>query len=142
MYSHKGNIPKSLPNRIRLSDGTTRTDPSTFTDAEIADAGYVYVEPFSQSYADRTHKLNWDSDNTSWQLLEKTDQEKADYDANLWQSVRSERNELLQNSDVDVIKQLETSGTVTQELKDYRQALRDLPQTQDLYDISWPTKPE
>ncbi len=141
MYSYQGNTPKPLPSRIRLSDGSTRTDPASFTDAEIADAGYVYVEPFSQSHEDRTQKVIWDSNTTSWQLQEKTTEEVEAYDAIVWQGIRRERDELLQSSDVDVLRQLEESGTVTQEMKDYRQALRDLPQTQDLYSVTWPTKP-
>lgn len=42
MYTKNNSIPVNfLPWRIRLSDGSTRTDPSTFTDEMIADAGYV-----------------------------------------------------------------------------------------------------
>lgn len=44
MYSISGSYPSPLPNRIRLSDGSTRTDRSTFTPEEIADAGYVLVD--------------------------------------------------------------------------------------------------
>ncbi|MDP3720759.1 MAG: hypothetical protein Q8T13_23605 [Acidobacteriota bacterium] len=36
-----GQTPAAIPFRIRLSSGLTRTDPSTFTADEIADAGYV-----------------------------------------------------------------------------------------------------
>jgi len=142
MYSFRGNTPAPLPERIRLSDGMTRTDKSTFTDEEIADAGYVYVEPFSTPYEERTQKVVWNSGLIAWELLDKTDEEIADYDENMWETVRTERNELLQSSDIDVIKQLESSGAVSQPLKDYRQALRDLPQTQELHSITWPTKPE
>jgi hypothetical protein len=44
LYSHQGREPKPLPFRITLSDGRTRTDTSSFTVEEIADAGYVEVE--------------------------------------------------------------------------------------------------
>jgi hypothetical protein len=142
MYSYQGSEPNHLPLRLRLSDGLTRTDPTTFTDAEIADAGYVYVEPFTTPYEDRTQKVVWNSGLIAWELLDKTHEEIADYDADMWETVRTERNELLQASDVDIIKELEASGAVSQPLKDYRQALRDLPQTQELYSITWPTKPE
>ena len=30
LYSYKGADPHPLPEKLRLSDGTTRTDPSTF----------------------------------------------------------------------------------------------------------------
>lgn len=41
LYSLNGAYPKPLPKRIILSDGRTRTDPTSFTPEEIADAGYV-----------------------------------------------------------------------------------------------------
>jgi hypothetical protein len=45
LYSYKNQYPKRLPHRIKFDDGTSRTDASTFTEAEIAAAGYVAVEP-------------------------------------------------------------------------------------------------
>ena len=41
LYSHNSQYPKPLPHRITLSDGRTRTDPSSFTVQEIEDAGYI-----------------------------------------------------------------------------------------------------
>jgi len=41
LYTKNGSTPTRPPWRIRLSDGSTRTDPSTFTDEMIADAGYI-----------------------------------------------------------------------------------------------------
>jgi len=43
LYSYKNQYPQPIPYRIRLSDGRTRTDPNTFTQEEILDAGYVEV---------------------------------------------------------------------------------------------------
>ena len=43
LYTINQTYPKTLPHRIVLSDGTTRTDSTTFTDVEIADAGYTAV---------------------------------------------------------------------------------------------------
>jgi hypothetical protein len=43
LYSYKGEYPKVLPERIVLSNGTFRTDSSTYTEEEIADAGYVWM---------------------------------------------------------------------------------------------------
>ena len=43
-YSKNGDYPiNGLPYRIVLPNGLTRTDPSTFTSDEIADAGYYVV---------------------------------------------------------------------------------------------------
>jgi len=43
VYSKNNKYPTPLPFKIILSDGSARTDPSTFTEEEIADAGYVEV---------------------------------------------------------------------------------------------------
>jgi hypothetical protein len=45
LYAHGNDAPAPLPDRIILADGRVRSDPSTYTDEEIADAGYVHVEP-------------------------------------------------------------------------------------------------
>jgi len=43
LYSKNSGYPKELPFRIRFGNGMTRTDPTTFTAEEIADAGYIEV---------------------------------------------------------------------------------------------------
>jgi hypothetical protein len=57
LYSYQGSRPAPLPFRIHVN-GTTRTDPSTFTAEEIAAAGLVgpYTEPL---YDPATHQLDW-----------------------------------------------------------------------------------
>jgi hypothetical protein len=66
LYSLNGAYPKPLPKRIVLSNGTTRTDPTTFTPEEIADAGYIQAPdpPPIPAY----HKLTWG--NQEWVLTE------------------------------------------------------------------------
>ena len=44
LYSYKNQYPQLIPYRITLPNGSTRTDPSTFTSEEIALAGYAEVE--------------------------------------------------------------------------------------------------
>ena len=63
-------------------------------------------------------------------------------DALLAENIRFERNELLAETDWAVCRALET-GASFQELKDYRQALRDIP-AQDGFpsDIVWPVAPK
>lgn len=41
IYSHNGSTPAPLPFRIRFADGSTRTDPATFTASDLESAGYV-----------------------------------------------------------------------------------------------------
>ena len=58
LYSLHNQRPASLPFRIRMPDGFTRTDASTFTQEEIQAAGYSgpYTEP---SYNPSTEQLLW-----------------------------------------------------------------------------------
>ena len=63
--------------------------------------------------------------------------------------LRKERNKLLKYCDWEMIKALET-GINANALKEYRQALRDLPSTAkptldnncNLQNVNWPSKPE
>ena len=56
--------------------------------------------------------------------------------------LRAQRNQLLAETD-GVFSSDAPDALATQELKDYRQALRDLPaNTDDIYNPVWPTKPE
>ena len=58
LYSLHTERPAPLPHRIRMPDGFTRTDASTFTQEEIQAAGYSgpYTEP---SYNSSTEQLLW-----------------------------------------------------------------------------------
>jgi len=71
------------------------------------------------------------------------DAEEAAYLANVtnraWEGLRSKRNDLLMETDWWASSDL----TITQDQKDYRKALRDLPaNTADPTNITWPEKPE
>lgn len=72
--------------------------------------------------------------------LQKTEKELIE---NLWNNLRQERDQKLVESDVIMFRHLENSEEVPQALKDYRQALRDLPQNiENVKDpILWPTYP-
>jgi len=64
LYSFKGAIPTELPDRIILSDGKSRTDKTTYTASEIADAGWtIATEKPEVSYPDRVF---WD--NARWNI--------------------------------------------------------------------------
>lgn len=61
LYSFNGEYPNILPFRIKLSNGLTRTDPSTFTESEIIDAGYISVlEP---PIIENWQILHWENNN-------------------------------------------------------------------------------
>ena len=74
LYSYQGKEPKSLPFRITLSNGQTRTDPSTFTAEEIADAGYIPVSS-SRPISSENQIVIWSSDNIEWVVRDKTEVE-------------------------------------------------------------------
>ena len=58
LYSFRNERPAPLPQRIRMPDGFTRTDSSTYTQEEIQAAGFTgpYTEP---SYNPSTEQLLW-----------------------------------------------------------------------------------
>jgi hypothetical protein len=58
LYSFNGAYPAPIPFRITLPNGFTRTEPVTFTEAEIASAGFTgpYTEP---AYNPNTEQLEW-----------------------------------------------------------------------------------
>lgn len=73
LYSFKGQYPQKLPFRIVLSNNMTRTDPSTFTDEEITDAGYIAVE--DKPTITSSQVLSWNAETISWDVRDKTEEE-------------------------------------------------------------------
>lgn len=72
LYSFKGAYPQPLPFRIRLSDGRVRTDPTTFSEIEILDAGYVLVPDMPTVSPNQA--VSW-SALGSWEVRDKTEEE-------------------------------------------------------------------
>lgn len=70
LYSHNSQYPRPIPFRIRLSNGQTRTDPTTFTEQEIADAGYIAVP--DAPVITNTQVMVWNSTNLTWDVRDKT----------------------------------------------------------------------
>ena len=57
-----------------------------------------------------------------------------------WDIIRKRRNRELSETDWIVTKSNETGSSISNEWKSYRQSLRDIT-TQDINNITWPTKP-
>ena len=59
--------------------------------------------------------------------------------------LRIKRDRLLQESDWEIVSELEKGNTISTDMKTYRQALRDLPSGKDTVEkcnnATWPTKP-
>ena len=136
LYSLNSSYPSVLPNRIRLSDGLTRTDSSTFTPEEIADAGYMPVaDPPTVEYP---NKLEWAG--TDWTIRAPNEYEVSVQ----WESIKKQCQKLLSDTDYKVIKSYELGISLSQEWIDYRQNLRDIYNNVnniDPWNIVWPTTP-
>ena len=65
------------------------------------------------------------------------DADKSRLTKNKWREVRSERDRLLADTDWRAT----SDRTLTDNWRDYRQALRDIPTQTDPYNITWPTEP-
>lgn len=139
LYSLNGAYPvKKLPERIFLSSGISRTDPTSFTEEEILDAGWVQVAD-TPLFNANTHKAVWNSSLRDWEVIALPTPELEAIQAAKWTLVRQERDTLLKLSDTLLIRELESNGIISQELKDYRQALRDVPiNNPDPDRVTWP----
>lgn len=97
IYSYKGRYPEPLPYRIRLSDGRTRTDPSSFTEEELADAGYVPVDPQPEIREDQI--ISWNTSEIRWEIRNKTQEElqseREEKKRNLIRAINEHRDRLI-----------------------------------------------
>ena len=118
LYTKNGEFPTQLPSRIKLSDGRTRTDKTTFTAEEIADAGYVAVD--NPPVADYPNKLEWVEG--AWTIRSPSEIE-TEYK---FQQIQDMCKQLLQETDYKVIKAVETGVAIDAATASYRQELRDL----------------
>ena len=136
LYSYNNGYPTLIPNRIRLSNGFTRTDRSTYTAEEIADAGYVPVaDPPTVEYP---NKLDWSD--TDWVIREPNENEISIQ----WESIKKECQQLLSDTDYKVIKAYELGIPLSQEWISYRQSLRDIYNNVngiDPWNVVWPEAP-
>lgn len=73
LYSKNGSYPEPIPFRIKLSNGLTRTDPSSFTEEEINDAGYIEVSNPPSITSEQV--LEWNFLNLEWIVRNVSEQE-------------------------------------------------------------------
>ena len=133
LYSHYTAIPAPLPHRIRFADGSTRTDSTTFTPDELKRAGYSgpYERPECNP---KLETIDWDGT----QFLVRSygfDELQAQY-----AKIRQRRIELLQSCDWTQIADYDL-GADREAWATYRQALRDLADALNPFDITWPQPP-
>ena len=136
LYSYKGNKPTELPNRIQLSNGFTKTDKATFTDEEIANAGYIEVD--SPPQVEYPNKVQWNGTTISWDIIEPND-----YMINTQREwIREECKRKLAETDYKVIKSLESGQSLDPIYVQYRQDLRDfynnVENLEDIWNVNFP----
>src|SRR6056300_700052 len=120
LYSKNGNYPTSLPDRIRLSNGKTRTDRTTFTAEEILDAGYIQVNNRPDNPTDKTfYSIEWNYDNSEWDIRTTPNDEEIQTQ---WNIIRGERDDLLKDADLMVQMSVE-EGTDDPWISPYKNAL-------------------
>ena len=142
LYSYKGQYPTSLPERIRLSDGSTRTDSSTFTEEELTDAGYIAAGE-SPAYDNATQKVIWNE--TVWEVIDLTTEEINSIVNQHWAEVRESRDAKIKEVEWRVMRNLsetrqglDTTDNIS-DLDTYIQALRDITSTTtNPLEVSWP----
>lgn len=141
-YSFKNQYPihqSEIPDRIRLSNGFTRTNKNTFTDEELTDAGYTLV--LNPPTINNNEKLSWTG--TDWEIVPFTESDIA----NLWQEIRNSRDQRLAAMDWRFLRyQSQTRLGLTptddiQQLDQYAQELRDITLQTDPFNIQWPIDP-
>lgn len=136
-YSFKGAYPTPVPNRIVLSDGRTKTDPATFTDKDLEDAGWKKVSAPPQ--ATYPNKVDWDGNN--WIVREPNNSERSFK----IQHVKDWCQERLKATDYKVIKSIESGVPLEEDFKLYRQQVRDLynniPHLEDVWNVVYPKPP-
>lgn len=152
------NYPTEIP-----YDSQVRTDPPeswtlTETTATVTYSIYQYVRNFPQVSYEQTYKVlpesQWTVDEENkiitctYEVRDLTLAELDAKDEETWFDLRYERNKRLQETDYAFVYAIEKGLEVSNNLKDYRQNLRDLPanivniRTFDFHNSnSWPTKP-
>ena len=135
LYSLNNTWPQELPFRVVLADGTTRTDPSSFSVDELTAWGYT--GPFDQPTFDQYNEiLEWSG--TAFSVRPMTTEERQSVLDKEWSSVRIQRNQQLANSDWTQLSDAPVDATPWAE---YRQGLRDITTQDDPFDLTWPVQP-
>jgi hypothetical protein len=146
MYSFNNQYPiETMPKRIRLSSGETRT--GTFSNEELADAGYTFVGPAPSVTLD--NKVVWNSDSGSWEVFPKSVEDFNQENHIAWETVRNTRNALLSESDWTQVQDLLGRYPLHEKIQlklswaEYREQLRNIPQQYSTpQEVVWPTPPE
>lgn len=129
LYSLRGSEPTTIPNRLKFDDGTTKTDVTTFTEEDIANAGWEGPYNIPEYDPDR-YIPRWNSENMSWYMIDHpvwVDQNTEPTVEQQTNGIREYRNYLLQVSDFSQLPDAPLTAAEKAEWVIYRQQLRDVP---------------
>lgn len=147
-YSHNNNYPvlfSQIPERIRLSNGLTRTDKSTFTEQELLDAGYKKIDTVPPQVNSQTEKATWTG--TDWLVVQLTAEEITQLKEEKWSLIRKSRDVMIdqamwriQRCESETRLGIATTDSIVA-LDTYVQALRDITKQADPFNVEWPIQP-
>lgn len=145
LYSKNNQYPVAqLPDRIRLSDGTTRTG-GEYTEEEIFDAGYRLVEDKPELPRDDLI-VDWNTSDGNWYIRRQTKEDKSIKVQNVINSVLRERYLLIleaeKNMSDDAWPGVDHRDIYISMWKEYKRKLEDMMITEsNMYDVKWPSPP-
>lgn len=118
-----------LPERVVTATGT-RTDPTTYTDEELEEWGYVLLPAQPEVAIDEF--IYFDKETRNWVVAKKPLEPQ-------WDEIRKQRNKLLADTDWYVIRFIERGVEVPPDVSTYRKLLRDITLQENPFFIEWPT---
>lgn len=126
LYSYGNKFPKSMSIGHIFHQGRTIYFSEDMTTEELAKYD-IRVAPNRPEVNYETHHLGWDEEAFEWTVTPKTEEELQTLLDIKWQTLREERDILLKATDLTAIVMIEKTSAVSESLRTYRQALRDLP---------------
>lgn len=140
---NQGHPTIQLPNRIRLSDGTTRTDLESYTDEELKEFGIEVVDA-PPNFPEWYKVANWYE--TEWRIEDKPDDVKAETLHQKWLAIRRQRDDfinqcshLIEKYNSEIRREVTPTINIAK-VDEYVEKLRQIPQEQtDPFSIEWPT---
>ena len=101
-----------------------------------------YVEGTPAGDATNGFHQTWTLQNKTFSTSDEETAANTLHTNNQWDIIRSERNHRLAQTDWEITKHTEKGTTIPESIKTYRQALRDITDQSDPFDITWPAKPD
>jgi len=100
-----------------------------------------YVEDTPDGDVDNGFHQIWTLQNKTFSTSDEETAANNLHTLNQWEVIRGIRKQLLETTDWEIVKHQELGTTVPTDIATYRQALRDITDQSDPFNITWPTKP-